>query len=77
MRAFLKPGGPLLLTAVCRGRGAGADILNLWGAMTAGCGRLPTPAEMVAQMKEAGFAAVQRRRLIPGESFYSFVGATA
>jgi 4-hydroxy-2,2'-bipyrrole-5-carbaldehyde O-methyltransferase len=77
VRAFLKPGGRLLLTTVCRGRGAGTDILNLWGAMTAGCGRLPTPAEMVVQMKEAGFADVRRRRLIPGESFYSFVGATA
>jgi hypothetical protein len=32
---------------------------------------------MVAQMKEAGFADVKRRRLIPGESFYSFVGVTA
>ena len=45
--------------------------------MTAGRGRLPTPGEMVAQMKEAGFADVKRRTLIPGESFYSFVGVTA
>jgi predicted O-methyltransferase YrrM len=74
VRAFLKPGGRLLLTTVCRGRGTGADVLNLWGAMTAGCGRLPTAGEMVAQMKEAGFAEVRRRSLIPGESFYSFVG---
>jgi 4-hydroxy-2,2'-bipyrrole-5-carbaldehyde O-methyltransferase len=77
VRAFLKPGGRLLLTTVCRGPGAGTDVLNLWGAMTEGCGRLPTPAEMVAQMKEAGFAAVQRRQVIPRESFYSFLGATA
>jgi SAM-dependent methyltransferase len=77
VRTFLKPSGRLLLTTVCQGRGAGTDILNLWGAMTAGCGRLPTPGEMVAQMKEAGFADVKRRRLIPGESFYSFVGVTA
>ena len=43
--------------------------------MTEGCGRLPTPAEMAAQLEEAGFLDVTRRSLIPGESFYSFVGA--
>jgi len=77
VRAFLVPGGRLLLTTVCRGRGSASDVLNLWGAMTAGCGRLPEPAEMVEQMEQAGFAAVKRTRLIPGESFYAFVGTAA
>ena len=74
VRAFLKPGGRLLITTVCQGRGSASDILNLWGAMTANCGRLPTPGEMVSQMEAAGFVEVRKRSLIPGESFYSFVG---
>ncbi|MFI5367038.1 MAG: SAM-dependent methyltransferase [Candidatus Binatia bacterium] len=73
VRGFLKPGGRLLLTTICQGPGTGG-ILSLWGAMTAGCGRLPTPAEMVAQLDAAGFSAVTRRSLVPNESFYAFVG---
>jgi hypothetical protein len=30
--------------------------------------------EMVAQMEEAGFVGVTARSLIPGQSFYAFVG---
>jgi SAM-dependent methyltransferase len=74
VRSFLKTGGRLLLTTVCQGRGSTAAVLDLWGAMTAGCGRLPEAAEMVAQIETAGFAGVTARRLIPGESFYAFVG---
>jgi len=74
VRAFLEPGGRLLLTTVCLGRGAAVDVLNLWGTMTEGCGRLPTPAEMVAQMEAAGFTQVTKRSLIPSDSFYAFVG---
>jgi hypothetical protein len=42
--------------------------------MTAGCGRLPEPTELVAQLEAAGFSGVTARSLIPGESFYAFVG---
>jgi SAM-dependent methyltransferase len=75
VRGFLKPGGRLLLTTFCQGRGIGGGVLSLWGAMTEGCGRLPTPAEMMEQLAEAGFCDVTRRRLIPFESFHAFVGA--
>ena len=74
VRSFLKTGGRLLLTTVCQGRGSTAAVLDLWGAMTAGCGRLPEPTEMVAQMEKAAFAGVTARSLIPRESFYAFVG---
>jgi len=74
VRGFLKTGGRLLLTTVCQGGGSTAAVLDLWGTMTAGCGRLPDPPELVAQMGEAGFAGVTARRLVPGESFYAFVG---
>ena len=76
VRGFLKPGGRLLLTTYCRGRGLGAALLDLWGATTEGCGRLPTTTEMVDQLEQAGFLQVTRRSLIPGESLHAFVGAT-
>lgn len=74
VRAFLKPGGRVLLTTICQGRGSTAAVLDLWGAMTAGCGRLPQPTEMADQMKEAGFADIAAKSLIPGQSFYAIVG---
>jgi SAM-dependent methyltransferase len=75
VRAFLRPGGRLLVTIACLGNGGSFDILNLWGAMTAGCGRLPAPDELAAQIEQAGFTDVVRRSLIPGETFYSFMAA--
>ena len=77
VRGFLRPGGRLLLTTYCRGRGLGAALLDLWGATTEGCGRLPTSAEMAGQLEEAGFRQVTRRSLIPGESLHAFVGTTS
>jgi protein-L-isoaspartate O-methyltransferase len=74
VRSFLKTGGRLLLTSVCQGRGSTAAVLDLWGALTAGCGRLPRPREMVTQMEEAGFTRVTGKSPIPGESFCVFVG---
>jgi hypothetical protein len=74
VRSFLKPGGRLLVTTVCQGPGAAVDVLNIWGAMTEGCGRLPSPDELVGQFQQAGYVNVQRTRLVPGESFYSFLG---
>ncbi len=74
VRGFLRPGGRLLLTTYCQGRGLGAGLINLWGTMTEGCGRLPTTAEMADQLAEAGFVRVTRRSLIPGESLHAFVG---
>src|SRR5262245_26711153 len=74
VRSFLKIGGRLLLTTLCPGRGSTAAVLDLWGAMTTGCGRRPEPTELVAQLEEAGFSVVTARSLIPGVSFYAFVG---
>jgi len=74
VRGFLKPGGRLLLTTLCRGRSSAAAVLDLWGALTAGCGRLPEPDELVGQLEAAGFVHVKAARSLPGESFYTFVG---
>ena len=74
VRSFLKGGGRVLLTTLCQGGSSTAEVLDLWGALTANCGRLPTPNEMVGQMKEAGFNNVEAKCIIPGESFHAFVG---
>jgi len=72
--SFLKPGGRLLVTTVCQGPGAAVDVLNIWGAMTEGCGRLPSPEELIGQFQQAGYTNVKLKRLVPGDSFYSFLG---
>jgi len=55
---FLKPGGLLVLTTACQGGQPMMELLNLWGATTQGCGRLPNVDEMINQMKAAGFVNV-------------------
>ncbi len=71
---LLDSGGFLVLTTACQGGQPVSELLNLWGASTRGCGRLPYVDEMVKQMREAGFVRVQKKRLLPGDSFYAFVG---
>ncbi|MBI1851613.1 MAG: hypothetical protein HYR85_14835 [Planctomycetes bacterium] len=75
VRGFLKQGGRVVITTACQGSGTGIDILNLWGTLIQGCGRLPSEAELLDQMKRAGFESVTSRILIPGEPYYGFVGA--
>jgi SAM-dependent methyltransferase len=72
IREFIQPGGFLLLTTCCQGGSLVVEVLNLWGAATANCGRLPTANELVSQLQQAGFEDVQTIRLIPGEAFFSF-----
>jgi SAM-dependent methyltransferase len=69
---FAKPGGALLVTTTCRGGSVFSDVLSLWGAQTEGCGRLPDPDELVAQITRAGWRDAGARRLMPGESLYRF-----
>jgi 4-hydroxy-2,2'-bipyrrole-5-carbaldehyde O-methyltransferase len=74
VRGFLRPGGHLLVTTGCQGGSLALEVLNLWAASTADCGPLPEADELVAQMKEAGFTEIRAKRLVPGESFFAFVG---
>src|SRR5262249_3802152 len=76
VRGFLRSGGRLLLITAVRGGSPTTELLNLWGALTAGCGRLPGREELAAQLRDARFASVRPRRLIPGERVYSFVATT-
>ena len=72
LRTFLKPAGFLLLTTCCQGGSLGIELLNLWGASTAGCGRLPSVDEMKNQLLQAGFKNVDLLSVAPGVSFYGF-----
>jgi len=72
LNKFIKPGGFLLLTTCCQGSNLGMEVLNLWGAATATCGRLPSVAEMQRQLSEAGYGSIDTIGLIPGDSFYAF-----
>jgi SAM-dependent methyltransferase len=69
---FLTPGGFLLLTTCCQGGSLGTEALNLWGAATKGAGRLPAKAELVDQLRGAGYSRVGTRNMIPGERFVAF-----
>ncbi len=72
LRGFVKPGGFLLLTTYCQGGSPGSEALNLWGATTSGCGRLPSVDELVALLRKAGFGRAQAASLMPGDKFYAF-----
>jgi 4-hydroxy-2,2'-bipyrrole-5-carbaldehyde O-methyltransferase len=74
VRGCLRAGGRVLVTVLCRDAEGGGDVLDLWGAMTAGCGRLPTRDELVAQLGAAGFVRVGARAPIPGQRFVACVG---
>jgi SAM-dependent methyltransferase len=72
LRELLAPGGTLLLTSACQGGSVGLEVLNLWAVTTEGCGALPEPDRLCAQLREAGFEAVRAQRLVPFESFFAF-----
>jgi SAM-dependent methyltransferase len=69
---FVKPGGFLFLTTCCQGGSLGSEALNLWGAATEGCGRLPSEEELVSQLRQADYTAVKTMSLLPGDRFKAF-----
>ena len=71
---LLKPGGRVLLTTVAQGGGPAGQALNVWVSTTEGYGPLPDPEELCAQLRVAGFSEVSKKRLVPFESFWAFVG---
>jgi cyclopropane fatty-acyl-phospholipid synthase-like methyltransferase len=73
-RSFLKPSGRILLTTACQTEDVALAFLNLWAAMTEGCGRAPTVDELVEQLAQAGFSRVRSKSLIPFVGYYSFTG---
>jgi len=74
VRGFLRPGGRLLLTTGTCGGSPMMRVLDLWGAATQGCGRLPECKELLEQLREAGFVDARAVGLVPGEAYHAFFG---
>lgn len=77
LSGFLKPGGRLIVSTSCQGGSPGMRLLNLWTSSTAGFGPLPTKDQLVAQMREAGFAEITAKKAIPGEQYFAFLATKA
>lgn len=73
--SFLVPGGKLLITTVVRNSGSASAALDLWGAMTRGASRLPSPDELTALLESAGYKDVTCRKLGPDGSYYAAIGS--
>jgi protein-L-isoaspartate O-methyltransferase len=69
---YLKPDGSVVLVTGCQGGQPLMEFLNLWGASTEGCSRLPEPNEIEEQLREAGFRDIWMRNLVPGDALYVF-----
>jgi len=75
LRSWLKPGGRLAVTTVCRGEGGPfSRVLLLWSTVTAGAGILPAPDEFSDMLSRVGFAGVRTHTLFPGEAYVLFTG---
>lgn len=77
LREMLSPGGALVITTGCGG--AGVDLftanLNLATSSMEGLTPLPRVEEMEAQLREAGFPSVVRRRLIVRTTYFGFIAS--
>ena len=75
LHGFLRPGGRVLVTTGCRGGSPFMHVLDIWSTSTEGCGRLPHPEELQAQLREAGFDAVAAREILPRSRLFAFWGS--
>jgi SAM-dependent methyltransferase len=74
LRRRLSPDGALALVTSCRGEGADlfSANLNLATSSMEGLTPLPEVGEMEAQLREAGFANVRRKRLVARTTYFGF-----
>lgn len=70
---LIKPGGHLLLTTACQGGGPVLQAINIWVTVTEGYDALPYPDQLCEQLNAAGFSKVQKKKLIPYDSFWAFI----
>lgn len=73
VRSLLKPGGQLLLTTSCQGGSPAIAALHLWWSLSDVPGGLPERLQLRERLLGCGFADVQMRQLLPGESYYGFL----
>lgn len=76
VRALLKPAGRLLLTTSCQGGSAAVAALHLWWALSDQDSGLPRREDLRQQLQDHGFARVDDKRLLPGESYFAFLATT-
>jgi SAM-dependent methyltransferase len=69
---LLQESGKVAITCLCKTDEPSSSVLNLWGAMTEGCGPAPDSKNFLGQMKEAGFENVKDKKLVG--SFHLFLG---
>lgn len=70
LSGFLKPGGELVVTTLCRKNDPSIQSMHLWASMTRGCGPVPEPGQVCEQLKTSGFGDVRQESLMPG--FFMF-----
>ncbi len=75
LAGFLRPGGRLVLTSLCRGGDPATCTMDLWSVMTEGSGPLPESAQLTEQLREAGFVDVETASLLP--TYLLFTARTA
>jgi hypothetical protein len=77
LRGRMSPGGSLVVVTSCRGPGVDSFSanLNLATSSMEGLAPLPTPGEMEAQLREAGYESVTRTRLIPRTTYFGFLAS--
>lgn len=75
--AWLKPGGALALVSMLRGDTINSANIDLVMQSTQGGAPMPVLNELVAQLRESGFAVTKQMSLIPGELFYGVLARKA
>lgn len=65
LREFLKPGGKIVLSSMCKSPLPSIQAMNLWASMTTGGGPLPEVDEFGKILLEAGFSKLKCREVIP------------
>lgn len=77
VRETLTPGGRVAVAVSCGGVGMDhfSANLNLATSSLQGLTPLPTPEEMESQLREAGFQAIDRTRLIPRTTYFGFMAS--
>jgi cyclopropane fatty-acyl-phospholipid synthase-like methyltransferase len=72
-RSWLKPDGAFALVSTFRGRTFMSADLDLALRCTAGCTALPTLDALRGQLSDAGFSAIETRKLMPVEPLYGLL----
>jgi len=65
LKDYLKPGGRIVMTSMCKAPMPSIQVLNLWSGMTQGGGLLPHHEDLDVMLLKAGYAKPKSHELIP------------